>query len=200
MIVIVFVVGFLLWLIWYQSNQYRFHIKDIKEEMKLYQYEIKKEQKAFAQKHNQTIENFIKPFLDGKSKLDLSGYKKAFLLHLADDNSHTEGNEETFYLRTFADLGVIDAAITYADIEGSLNNSWIQAFSYYKKAALLGNAYAQGKVSMCYGLGEGVTKDYHYALAWAVIGAENGDYYSNRSIELIREKIFLLALKDNLFP
>ena len=61
-----------------------------------------------------------------------------------------------------------------------------RAASWYLKAAEQGHVSAQFNLAKMYALGEGVTTDKAFALAWLIVAASNGDKQAGEFRDLLK--------------
>ena len=62
----------------------------------------------------------------------------------------------------------------YGSKEYNITQNRTEAVKLFRKAAELGNSYAQGNLAVCYLFGEGVQKDYYEAVKWLHKAASQG--------------------------
>lgn len=98
-------------------------------------------------------------------------YEKAVLCEKLNKNE-----AETFYLKA-ADYGHLYSQKKIAKIYFD-RNDFKESFKWYHKAALQGDAFAQGWVGYFYHCGKGVEENLHEAVFWYRKAAEQGSDYS----------------------
>jgi S1-C subfamily serine protease len=66
-----------------------------------------------------------------------------------------------------------------------VEQDFTEAVKWYRKAAEQNCAYVQGNLGACYGVGEGVAKDYVEAYKWRLLAAAQGDKLSKTAVNAL---------------
>ena len=108
-------------------------------------------------------------------------------------NGQPEKARET--LLPLANSGVTEAQIRIGSTYHGVDDK--KKFSWYLKAAELGDADAQMSVAVCYDRGDGVIKDKRLALHWYELSAKQGNPIAQHNLPKARYKVKKLDEKEN---